>query len=346
MNSNNSYIYINLRMDNPNFKNSIWKHVVDETDDDWKLVFNYNETERVKSSKGINEHQVKLNDYNAKKNMVLGTLVMTPRGIGRLTKQDKNVSTVKIIKSNEEHNFEDHLILLQFPIYIRILDKEFSNWHKIFISATSSVEGLKKLLEDKKIVPKEKSFTIIFNGLELKDEVFFDQLELRPESKLLLFGLKNSVCKVERFTAVNSWWYTYATDGITFNVNKKIRFTGIGMYGSHENKVQSGILCISEGNQANSINYIYEDTVDIPASPTQNEAVHTVEFKKSVPLKANQDYTIQFKCNNYCYFYYGTQGTSTSNGDKNVVFNFKFTNGSSHGSNAESGNFPVFYYLA
>lgn len=336
-------------MDNSNFQGSIWKYVKETNDDDWKLFFNYSEKEKIKGSskKGVNEHQVKLSDFNSKKNLILGTLVMTPSGIGKLTKQDKNVSTVKLVKSNEEHNFEDNLIQIQFPVYIRILDKEFSNWHKVYVLANSNVDQLKKTLEEKKIVPKEKSFTLVFNGLELKDEAFFDQLDLRPESKILLYGLKSSICKVERYLSVNTWWYTYQVDGVTFNVNKKIRLSGLGMYGSHEGKTQNGTIYILEGNIGNSTaSAVYEEVIEVPPSPSQSEAIVQINFRKAVAIKPNQDYTIQFRCTNYCYLYYGSQCPPTVTGDKNVVFSFKFTNNSSHGSNAESGNFPVFYYLA
>ena len=43
-----------------------------------------------------------------------------------------------------------------------------------------------------------------------------------------------------------NWRYSYNTDGITFSCNKTIKLTGVGMYGSHEGKIQSGILKIYE----------------------------------------------------------------------------------------------------
>lgn len=336
-----------MNMDNSNQKNfqkSIWKQVKDESFEDWKMFFDNNTKEKIQA-KTNSEQQVKLIDYNARKNLVLGTLVMTPNGIGRLIKQDKNFSSVKLIKTNEDVNVEDNQILLYFPVYIRILDKEFSNWYKVSLPANGNVENLKKILEEKKVVEKDKSFTVVFNGLELKEETFFDQLDLRPESKLLLYGLRSTMCKVSRFTTINSWWYTYQTDGITFNVSKKIRLSGISLYGSHEGKIQTGILSIIEGNSGSGLP-VMEENIEVPSSPSQSQPLTQINFRKPVNIKPNQDYTILFKSDNYCYFYYGSLGQASLVGEKKVQFNFKFTNNSSHGSNAESGNFPELFYYA
>jgi len=328
-----------------NFQKSVWKQTQDDNLDDWKLFFDCNPKDKAISTKNIDQ-QVKLVNLNSKKNIILGSVVMTPSGIGRLIKQDKNICAVKLMKTNEEINFEDEEILVYFPVYIRILEKDFSNWHKISVPANGSVASIRKSLEERKIIEKDRSFSLIFNGSELKEESFFDQLEFRPDSKVLLFGLKNNSCKISRFTTVNSWWYTYATDGITFSVNKKIRLSGVGMYGSHEGKIQSGSLSIHEGNSVIAGSPIYEELIEVPASPNQTEAIVPINFKKPINIKAGLDYTIQFHSTNYCYFYYGSGGTAKMTGDKKVEFNFQFTSGSSQGSSVESGNFPEFYYFA
>lgn len=336
-------------MDNSNinnFQRSIWKQTQDEFGDDWKLFFDVNAKEKTNISKTTSADQhVKLVNYTAKKNLILGTPVMTPSGIGRLVKQDKNLSTVKLMKTNEDVNFEEEEILINFPLYIRVIDKEFSNWHKIFVPTNGNVSSIRKCLEERKVVEMEKFFTLVFNTIELKEETFFDQLDLRPESKILLFGLKSNQCKLVRFTKLNSWWYTYATDGISFSVNKQIKLSGLGMYGSHEGKIQLGNLTIHEGNNNTGVT-LFEEAIEIPASPSETEPIVPIKFKKPITIKAGIDYTLQFHCTNYCYFYYGSQGKKKVFGDSKVEFEFKFTNGSNHGSSAESGNFPEFYYFA
>ena len=88
----------------------------------------------------------------------------------------------------------------------------------------------------------------------------------------------------------------------------------------------------------------YEEPVEVPAAPDQNNSITQIIFKKPVNLKPQIDYTIQLICTNYCYLYYGGGGKNTTEGEKGVEFSFKYTLGSSHGSGIESGNFPEFYY--
>lgn len=330
------------------FKSSIWKPTKEEFGEDWKLFFNINEKDKTKS-KPSKDQQIKLTDVNNKKNLILGSVVMTPSGFGKLTKIEKNICSVKLLKSNLEQNFEDSNIMLSFPIFIRIMDREFANWYKFTIPTSGNVETIKKQLEENQVVEKDKSYTLVFNGSELKDESFLDQIDFKPESKLLVFGLKNNICKAERFVLsgpINSWWYTYATDGLTFTVNKKIRLTGVAMYGSHEGKTQTGVLTILEGGSGIGQNALMKQDVDIPPSPVITDPYHIINLKKPVSLKPNQEYTLQFICTNYCYFYYSTGGQPVIQGEKKVQFTFKYTRDVSYGTSPEQGNFPIFYYFA
>jgi hypothetical protein len=321
---------------------SIWK----QTDEgEWKLYFNMNQESLQKFE---NENQLKaILDNSNKKSLKMGSLVMTPKGIGRLIKLDNKISTVKFMKDDVEDVFEESLILAEFPIYVRVLDKDFSNWYRLIVPANGSCEFLKKLIEELKIVdPNTSNYILIYNGLETKDEYFFDQMDLRPNSKILLCGLKMTQCKISRFNVTYNWWYTYAADGVTFSVNKRIKLAGIGLYGSHESKIQNGTLKVFEGTCTNMGNILLEETVEIPAAPEQANCVTPIHFKKPCVIKPHLDYTIQLMCTNYCYLYYGGGGKNTIEGEKNVEFYFKYTLGSSHGTGIESGNFPEFYYFA
>jgi hypothetical protein len=322
-------------------KQSTWKQT---QDGDWKLFFNLNAESTPKLE---NETQLKLLlEGSSKKSLKMGSLVMTPKGIGRLIKLDNKIATVKFLLDEQEDNFEEPLILPEFPIYLRILDKDFSNWYRLMVPANGSVETLKKLIEELKIVDASTcNYLVIYNGVEIKDEQFFDQIDLRPNAKMLLCGLKMTQCKILRFSTTYNWWYTYNTDGLTFTVNKKIRLSGVGMYGSHEGKIQSGTLKIFEGT-ASVGTILYEEPVEIPPAPEQNNCITPIHFKKPVSIKPHLDYTIQLVCTNYCYLYYGSGGKSTVEGEKNIEFYFKYTQGSSHGTGVESGNFPEFYYFA
>lgn len=323
------------------FKPSVWKQT---ENGDWKMFFSINEDSHVKAE---SETQIKTVFDSANKKMLkAGYLVMTPKGIGRLKRLDNKIATIKFLNDEHEETFEDSLILAEFPIFLRILDKDISNWYRLMVPANGSVESLKKQIEELKIIDSSNSnFIMIYNGSETKDDFFFDQMDLRPGAKFLLCGLKMTQSKVSRFSVTYNWWYTYNTDGITFSVNKRIKLCGVGMYGSHESKTQNGTIKIFEGVCSGMGSVMYEEPVEIAPAPDQNCAVVPINFKKPVNIKPHIDYTIQLICSNYCYLYYGGGGKSNIDGERGIEFVFKYTPGSSHGTGIESGNFPEFYYF-
>lgn len=326
----------------PNLKQSIWRQT---NNGDWKLFFN---TDIKLENPEDPEDQKKFqNDpnFSQKKVLKMGSLVMTPLGIGRLIRLDENISKIKFLKTDTEENFEISKISSDFFIYIKVLELTYSSWYRLNVPANGTVEMLKKMIEDLGIYDTNQSnYVLVFNGMELKDEYFFDQLEMYPNSKLLISGTKMSESKLTRFNFVYDWWYTYSTDGISFNTNKKIRLIGVGMYGSHENKTQNGVLSIFKGNTSNQSATLYEDNIEIQPAPDKNNAIIPIYFKKPVVINAFDEYTIIFAASNYCYTYYGSEGKSLINSNNGVEFNFKFTLGSNHGTTAESGNFPEFYF--
>ena len=322
------------------FRPSVWKQT---ENGDWKMFFNLNEETNIKAE---SESQIKsIFDSANKKSLKTGSLVMTPKGIGRLKRLDNKIATIKFLNDEHEETFEDSLILAEFPIFLRILDKDISNWYRIMVPPNGSIESLKRQIEELKIVDSNNSnFIMIYNGAETKDDFFFDQMDLRPGVKFLLCGLKMTQNKLCRFSVTYNWWYTYNTDGVTFSVNKRIKLCGIGLYGSHESKTQNGTIKIFEGVSSGMGATLYEEPAEIPAAPDQNSAVIPINFKKSINIKPHLDYTVQLICNNYCYLYYGGGGKASIEGERGLEFVFKYTPGSSHGTGVESGNFPEFYY--
>jgi hypothetical protein len=328
-------------IDNP-ITQSIWKQT---NDGNWKLFFNLNTDA---TSKVENETQLKLlMEGSAKKALKMGSLVMSPKGIGRLIKLDDEIATIKFLKDDLEETYEESQILSEFPIYLRILEKDFTNWYRFIVPANGNTETLKKIIEELKIVDITTSnYILIYNGTEIKEEFFFDQIDLRANAKILLCGLKMTECKLSRYTTTYNWWYTYNIDGISFSVNKKIKLAGIGLYGSHEGKTQNASIKIFEGTMTNVGQIFYDEPVDIQPAPEQNNCIKPFHFKKPINIKPHMDYTIQLISTNYCYLYYGSGGKATVEGDRGVEFYFKYTPGSSHGSGVESGNFPEIYYYA
>ena len=328
------------------FRQSIWKQTAEG---DWKLFFN---TDSILEQE-VEENEVSqkfLFDSNLafKKQLKMGSLVMTPKGIGRLIKLEEKIATIKFLKNDSEETFEETRISSEFNIFLKILEKEFSSWYRITVPANGTIEQLKKTIEEIQIFDTNVSnYTLIYNGQELKEEFFFDQLDFKPDAKILICGLKMVKSKIERFNSlnpVNEWWYTHAIDGISFTANKKIRLCGVGMFGSHESKAQNGNLKIFTGHTLSVGTVLYDELVEIPAAPDKINAISSVYLNKPIVIKPNQEYTIELICSNYCYLYYGNGGRSPIISDNGVEFTFKFTDGSNHGSNESHGNFPEFYF--
>lgn len=325
-------------------RQSIWKQ---NSAGDWKLFFN---TDLILPSEEEIENENKFtfdSHFPLKKKLIMGSLVMTPKGIGRMKKLDEKIATIKFLKTDTEETFEENMISPEFSIYLKILDKEFSSWYRLSVPANGTVEQLKKIIEELQIFDTNFSnYLLLYNGCELKDEYFFDQLDMKPNAKLLICGLKMIQSKIQRFNLVYNWWYTYNCDGVTFSVNKKIRLCGVGLYGSHESKVQNGNLKLFVGNTSAMGQLFYDEPIEIPAAPDQNNAISSVYLKKPVTINPNQEYTIELICTNYCYLYYGSGGKANIISDNGIEFTFKYTPGSSHGTGVESGNFPEFYFYA
>ena len=321
-------------------KQSIWRQ---DTKGEWKLFFN-TEYPQIEIENTTKNQKSFINKINSK-TLNLGTLVMTPEGIGRLLKIENQTAKITMSKTKKEEHFPLDKISNHFISLIKVYDKEISNWFRINLPVNGNVETLKKILIEMKIVDLQISdYLLVTNGTELKDEYTFEQLSLKSNCKILLCGQKLINCKVNRFNQVLNWWYSYNMDGITFSCNKKIKLTGIGMYGSHEGKTQNGTLKIYE-NETPS-NLLYDEVIEILPAADQSNAIVPINFKKPIVIRQNIDYTIQFQCSNYCYLYYGNGGIATVEGEKGVEFYFKFTQGSAHGTNVQSGNFPELYYYA
>ena len=321
-------------------KQSVWRQ---DTKGEWKLFFN-TEYPQIEIENTTKNQKSFINKINSK-TLNLGTLVMTPEGIGRLLKIENQTAKITMSKTKKEEHFPLDKISNHFISLIKVYDKEISNWFRINLPVNGNVETLKKILIEMKIVDLQISdYLLVTNVTELKDEYTFEQLSLKSNCKILLCGQKLINCKVNRFNQVLNWWYSYNMDGITFSCNKKIKLTGIGMYGSHEGKTQNGTLKIYE-NETPS-NLLYDEVIEILPAADQSNAIVPINFKKPIVIRQNIDYTIQFQCSNYCYLYYGNGGIATVEGEKGVEFYYKFTQGSAHGTNVQSGNFPELYYYA
>ena len=171
------------------FENSVWRQ---SSKGKWQMNFNNKQNQT--------EETLKQNlDLSNKRPPTVGSLVMTPKGIGRLLKMEEGNARVKFLKNEEEENFEKHTVANEFNIYIKILNADCSSWYRITVPSNGTTEMIKKSIEDMKMVDMDAfNFVLIYQGKELTDSLFFDQLDFKPNSKVLMSGCKMTPYKLQK----------------------------------------------------------------------------------------------------------------------------------------------------
>ena len=318
---------------------SIWQQ---NEKGDWKLYFNTDMELNTSSSNNIEQIKIKNNNISAK-NLILGTLVMTPKGIGRLIKSNDNIGILRFKEDIKEEQFPLNKISNNFNCFIYDYTDGI-NIIRLNLKVLGKIDDIFLELEKlKKINRNEFNYTLVYNGKSLQNEYPFEQLNILNNAKFLLLKANNIKLTLSRFLNVSQYWYTYSVDGICFSSSQKIKLIGIGLYGSHENKIINSTIKILDGPSINS-KIIYEENIDISPGISKIYAVSQIFFSKPIICKQNQDYSVILYNKTLTNCYYGQQGKQLIEGEKGVNFTFKRVLGKSSGSGVESGNFPEFYY--
>ena len=318
---------------------SIWQQ---NEKGDWKLYFNTDMELNTSSSNNIEQIKIKNNNISAK-NLILGTLVMTPKGIGRLIKSNDNIGILRFKEDIKEEQFPLNKISNNFNCFIYDYSDGI-NIIRLNLKVLGKIDDIFLELEKlKKINRNEFNYTLVYNGKSLQNEYPFEQLNILNNAKFLLLKANNIKLTLSRFLNVSQYWYTYSVDGICFSSSQKIKLIGIGLYGSHENKIINSTIKILDKPSINS-KIIYEENIDISPGIIKVYAVSQIFFSKPIICKQNQDYSVILYSKTLTNCYYGQQGKQLIEGEKGVNFTFKRVLGKSSGSGVESGNFPEFYY--
>ena len=320
---------------------SVWQQ---NNNGEWNLYFNTeSEVNNLSTNNNIEQNKIKKNNTSLEKNLVLGTLVMTPKGIGHLIKNNEGIGIVK---------FKENLKDEQFPIkeiknYFNYFIYDFTNGINIIrlkLKVLGKIEDIFDELEKiKKINRIECNYSLIYKGMSLKKDYNFEQLNLLNNSKFLLLKTNNIKYTISRFSNISQFWFTYSIDGICFSPSQKIKLVGIGLFGSQENKIISSTIKILDGPSITS-KIIYEENIEVTPGISKLYAICQIYFSKPIICKQNQDYSVLLYSKTLTNSYYGLQGKNIIEGDRGVNFTFKRIKGRSSGSGIESGNFPEFYY--
>ena len=311
---------------------------------DWRLYYNTNlQLNNIPTYRGGVEQSKNKKNNISEKNLLLGTLVMTPKGIGRLIKNDEGEGIIR---------FKDNLVEEKFPIKEITNDfncfiYDYSNGFNIIRLKLKVLGSINDIFEElgkiKKLNTNEINYSLIYKGIVLKNDFTFEQLNISNNCKILLLIEYNIRYTLSRFPNIGEFWYSYAIDGICFIPSQNIKLMGIGLFGSHENKLIDSTLKILDGPSLSS-NTIYEENIEISPGINKNNAISKNFFPKSIVCKQEKEYSIILisKTNSNCY--YGHHGKPVIEGEKGVIFTFKRVQGRSSGSGIESGNFPELYY--
>ena len=308
---------------------------------EWKLYFN-SDIEFNNSSANNNNVEQSNIKKNSEINLILGTLVMTQKGIGRLIKINEKMGIIRLKQDIEE----------QFPIneisnYFNCFIYDYSNSLNIIrlkLKVLGKIDDIFDELEKiKKINRNECNYSLIYQGMSLKKEYTFEQLNVLNNCKILLLKEKNIKYTISRFSNIGQFWFTYSIDGICFSPSQKIKLIGIGLFGSNENKTISSTIKILDGPSISS-KTIYEENIEISPGISKLYSISQIYFSKPILCKQNQDYSILLYSKTLTNSYYGQQGKNIIEGERGINFTFKRIQGRSSGSGIETGNFPELYY--
>lgn len=321
---------------------SVWHQ---DNQGEWKLYFN-TEKDLISTSSFHNQAQstITINNNLSEMNIVLGTLVMTPKGIGRLIKINEDFAYIRFNQDSKEEKFLIKNISNFFKCFITDYSNGNNDIIRLRLKASGKVEDIfRELKKINKLNIKENNYILIFNKDKLKEEYTYEQINLINNSKILLLVENKVSYTVSRYISIRQSWYLYSLDGICFSPSKKIKLTGVGLYGSHDNRIITGTIKILDGPSTMS-NPIFEQNVEISPSSNALASIIKIFFSKPIECKQNQDYSIILYSKVTTNTFYGTNGKAYIDGEKGVGFSFKRIVGKNGGTGVETGNFPELYY--
>ena len=271
---------------------SIWNQ---DEKGEWKLYFNTQTDLSLSSSQNNKEEQKQKTNVNkSEKNLCLGNLVMTPKGIGHIIKKLEGIAYIRFNQDNNEYKYSMKEISNYLVSYLIFSSKGNNDIIRLKLKVDGKVENIfEELIKIKKINIENDKYSLIYNKTLLKNENTFEQLKLKNNEKILIIKTKLKEKKVNRFTLINDYWYSYKQDGISFSVSKNIKLLGVGLYRSHTNREIQGVLKILQGNSITD-KVIAETNATITPSSNQSNCIFKIMLQKPLTCLKNKDYSIFF----------------------------------------------------
>ena len=326
-----------------NISSSVWNQ---DQNGEWKLYFNNDSNMSSIPLQNKEEQKLKKNNINiSDKNLILGTLVMTPKGIGRLIKSVDGLAHIRFNEEIKEDQFKLEEISNVFNCYITFILKDNIDTIRLKLKVAGNVENIFEELSKLNRINQSNNnnYSLIYNKTILQNENTFEQLKLENNTKMLIIEKVETECKISRFTTVQRYWPIYRQDGICFSPSENIKLLGISLYCSHDNKIINGTIKITEGPLFDG-KILYEENAEIQPSSNKLTPTNKIKLRKPVICKKNMDYGIIFITNSTSNTFSGSRGKKIVEGENGINFTFKFLNGNRGGTNVDMGNFPEIYY--
>ena len=325
---------------------SIWSQ---DEKGDWKLYFN-NESNISSNILNIEESNSKNNNkinIISDTNLIIGKLVMTPKGIGRLIKNSEENAYVRFNQEIEEYKFPINEISNFFKCYIiKLKDSLNKEIIRLKLNSEGTVNDIIKELIKINLINKDiNNYNLLFNKKILKEENTFEQINLLDNSKIIYIEKDYVEYKIYRFSGAQKYGISSPQDGICFSASQSVRLTGVGLHYSYQHKRIKGCIKIVEGDSIND-KVLYEQNVEIPLLSSMTSLIYKISFSKNIFCQKNKDYSILFFTNVIADLFSGIGGKKEVEGEKGIIFNFKTINRNTGESSYSSGNFPeIYYYL-
>ena len=320
---------------------SIWNQ---DKSGEWKLYFNTSSDATPSSINSEKQKPKKNNIIISDKNLSIGTLVMTPKGIGRLIKNIEGISYIRFNQDIKEEQFPSNEISNVFNCYITLIRKGNTEIIRLKLPVEGTVLNIfEELAKLKKINGVYITYYLIYNKDKLKSDDTFDQIKIENNAKMLLLELNEVENKIIRFSQEQAGWGSYNRDAICFTPSESIKLLGVSLYSSYDNTNINGILKVVEGENYEG-KLLAEESAEIPPSQNKINNRKKIKLKKPVLCKKNMDYTIAFYTRNISRTYFGSKGKNIVDGENGIYFTFKRVQNNGGRTSVEIGNFPELFY--
>lgn len=322
---------------------SIWNQ---DKNGEWKLYFNLDSNMSSLPLENREEEKLKKTNINiSNKNLVLGTLVMTPKGIGRLIKNIDGIAHIKFNEDIKEHEFKVEEISNVFNCFITFILKDNIDTIRLKLKVSGNVENIFEELSKLNRIDQTNyiNYSLIYNKTILQNETTFEQLKLKNNTKILIIEKLETEFKISRFGTVQRYWLSYNQDGICFSPSEDIKLLAISLYCAYDNRIINGTIKITEGQMFNG-KTLYEENAEIQPNSNKLNPTIKINFRRPVFCKKNTDYGILFITNIKASIFSGSKGKKVVEGEKGINFTFKNMQGNRGGTTIDMGNFPEIYY--